>query len=298
MAIQLEQIAKSFSSFHLGPLDLSLETGYIHAIVGSNGAGKSTLFRIILGQITPDQGTVTVLGLNHPQEEKKIREQIGYVPSEYLGPERWNARKLEKFYRLWYPHWDQQKFESLISQFEINKTIAYQKLSTGNQRKLLFSLAVSCQTTLLLLDEPTNGYDFMSRQIFYDELTDFMQANGRTVVIATHSTEEINKIVDFITLIDQGQIIGTFEKDSLTEQWKKIWLKNPIEKGNDFPAVVRVDQHQPNLLITSNVQQTTAALQANGDAILQVHSMSIEEIVMEITEQHRLRNRTSLDEKK
>jgi ABC-2 type transport system ATP-binding protein len=297
MAIQLDQIAKSFSSFNLGPIDLSLETGYIHAIIGSNGAGKSTLFRIILGQITPDQGKVTVLGLNHPQQEKEIREQIGYVPSEYLGPERWNARKLAKFYRLWYPHWDQKKFEALINKFEVNKTISYQKLSAGNRRKLLFSLAVSCQTPLLLLDEPTNGYDFKSRQTFYDELTQFMQSNGRTVVIATHSTEEINKIADFITLIDQGQIIGTFEKDSLTEQWKKIWLKSPTDNGNKLPAVVRIDKQQPNLLITSNVQETTAALQANGDAILQIHSMSIEEIVMEITEQHRS-HRTSLDEVK
>ncbi|SFJ37868.1 ABC-2 type transport system ATP-binding protein [Thermoflavimicrobium dichotomicum] len=170
-----------------------------------------------MGLVLPDQGHISVFDMAYPKQEKEIKQQISYVPPNYLGPERWTAKKLALFYKQWYPNWNDRTFASLLHQFAIPERTAYKDLSTGNQRKLLFSLAVSCHTRLMLLDEPTNGYDFMSKQIFYDQIDEWMQNGDRTILIATHSAEEIHKIADHITLMDGGIMIGTFEKDTLID---------------------------------------------------------------------------------
>ncbi|RAL23248.1 ATP-binding cassette domain-containing protein [Thermoflavimicrobium daqui] len=287
--IQIQQVSLSFPRFQLGPIDLSIEEGYVHALIGSNGAGKSTLLQTIMGLIIPDQGQISIFGMNYPHAEKEIKEQISYIPPEYLGPERWSAQKLANFYHKWYPNWDQQYFISLLEQFEISDREPYINLSTGSKRKLLFSLALACHTKLLLLDEPTNGYDFISRQIFYEQLLNWIQDGDRTAVIATHSSEEINKVADYITLMDRGMILGTFEKDTLIEQWRTIWLQKPLESTEDIPNIIRLDQSAPtSCLISSNAEKTLQALQTKNIPILKVTAMAIEDIITEITRKHRL----------
>src|SRR5215210_291570 len=101
--ISLRGVRKSCGSFELGPVDLTVEPGYVVAVVGPNGGGKSTLIRMLMNLIQPDSGDLEIFGGTYPEDEIAIKRRIGYAPERSVGHDEMSANSLGEFVSRFYP---------------------------------------------------------------------------------------------------------------------------------------------------------------------------------------------------
>lgn len=274
--LTIQQVQKQYASKQIGPIELSVESGIISGLVGPNGSGKSTILQMISGAEHRDHGEIQIFKKPIANLDQVDRQRIVYVPSKYQGLPHWKGKDLMSWYQHWYPRWNQEKMEEFISVFDLELDTPYEKLSTGNQQKLLISLALSTNADLLLLDEPSNGLDFMAKTTLYQAIQNWIEDGQRSILIASHNVEEINKLMDHITLIHHGKQIDSFWKDERVGQWGSIWIPNlpniPVPK-----EVISSEQSGMTQWITQDLKKTRTMLETEQIAyqhtVLQIHEI-------------------------
>ncbi|TCS94204.1 ABC transporter ATP-binding protein [Hazenella coriacea] len=281
--IILQDIYKKWNSFTFGPMDIDIQPGLIYAVVGSNGSGKTTLFNLIMNLIKPDDGEIQLFNQTYPDHEVHIKQKIGYVPYSFLGNPTWTVNQVVQFTSHWYPTWNQTLCDSLFEQMGINRNIAIGKLSSGTQKKCLLSLALSIEPSLLLLDEPTNGLDFTTKQLVIEKCNQWMETGERSILLATHDLHEVQKVADYLILLDQGQHLGTFEKDQLLQDWAHIWLDPSTESDIELETITY--HSDTKYIITHQREKAVKQLQSAGIQIRKIKSMSLEEIIPYLVQQ-------------
>lgn len=277
--ISLKDVRKSYGDFALGPVDLRLEPGYVVAVVGPNGSGKSTLFRMLMGLTRPDSGDLSLFGMAYPDDEVEIRHKIGYVPERAVGHDSMTVKELGGFVAHWYPDWERELYEDILSRSKIDRRKKFRDLSKGMQRRLSFALAASTGAELLLLDEPTDGVDPFARREMLADISRFMDGAGdeRTVVMATHVMEEVRRIADYVAFLVDGEFLGMFEKDALLESWRTLWVEG--EPDGELPGVVGVEAGSPTRLVTDSPGETEAALAGRNIRVVRSGPLDLEEIL-------------------
>ena len=150
--LEIHAIKKTYSTFTLGPIDLTLPQGTILGLVGRNGSGKTTTLKAILNMINLDGGTVSIFGLDHIRNEAEIKRRIGFVPDECSLPPTLNVRQTEKFLAPLFPEWDSRWFGELLSRFSIPEKQKIREFSKGMKMKLMLACALAHRPDLLLLD--------------------------------------------------------------------------------------------------------------------------------------------------
>jgi ABC-2 type transport system ATP-binding protein len=278
--ISLEGVRRSYGGgFELGPINLRIEPGHIVAVVGPNGAGKSTLFGILMGLIHPDSGNVSLFGLDHPQDEVEIKRRIGYVPERAEGHDDMSAKALGEFVSYWYPHWNEELYRELLVRYGVDPRKRFDKLSTGDQRRLSFALAVARGTELLLLDEPTAGVDPVGRKEMLEDISSFVHqgAGIKTVVFATQIMEEAKRIADHVAFLADGELLGLFGKKALLKRWKTFWLEE--EPDGDVLGLVEVHGGKPVRIVTDSPEETREALSSEDKRIVWEGPVDLEEIL-------------------
>lgn len=278
--ITLEYLEKPLDRFTLGPLNLSVERGYIVAVVGPNGSGKSTLFRMIMNLVKPECGTLRLFEERYPENEVSIKQRVGYVPETTEWEEvASTVGQLTQFISMWYPCWNGSKYRELLVRFKLDEGLKLKKLSKGMQRKLAFIYAIAQEPDLLLLDEPTSGLDPLAWRDMLDEIVSFMSNGRRSVLMATHILEEVRRLADYIVFLNEGKLQGRFEKDTLMEQWKSVWIERAPEGAERLPGVVRVERGPAaDRLITEAAGRTETALRERGIGIRSVAGLELDEI--------------------
>ncbi|PTM56917.1 ATP-binding cassette domain-containing protein [Desmospora activa] len=278
--VSMQSITKSYSTFQLGPLDWGIEPGLVYALVGPNGSGKSTLFRMMMQLVHPDKGTLRLFGMRYPEEEVTIKERIGYVPEESIDHGKVKVSGLVSFISQWYPRWNDETYRRLVNEMGVPVESKYHQLSKGEKKRLSLTLALAAEPQLLLLDEPTDGLDFFGQRVFTDEIDRFLQENDhRSVVLATHRVEDIRKLADVLVLIHKGRYLGSYEKDQLTEDWRKCWVDSLPNDADSLPGIVHVEPGPPAYVITRSYEETTAALASKRSTITQIFPMELQEIL-------------------
>lgn len=230
-SLEVLSVEKKIEDFLLGPINLTLESGTVTALVGNNGAGKSTLLKTIMQLARQDMGEIIVFGCNTNQDDASWKKQIAYQPQTLMGCDSFTGNELKVLFSKWYPNWDDNWFGNMVDTFEIPMNKKYGKLSVGNQQKLLASLTLSKNAQLLILDEPTAHMDIVSKRKYTDFLIEWMEREEKTIFISTHQMEDIRKLADYLIFINRGQMAGKFEKDKLAQQYKRFWL------AEDLPPV-------------------------------------------------------------
>jgi ABC-2 type transport system ATP-binding protein len=221
VVIQLSGVSKSYSGFELEDVSFELPRGYIMGLVGPNGAGKTTIIRIMMNLARADSGQVTIFGLDNVAHEAEVKRRIGYVPEHHNFYDDMTVSWMARFVRQYYPSWDQSYFDELAAKFEIDENKKAGALSKGNRAKLSLALAMAHRPELLILDEPTSGLDPVVRRDLLAELLDFMSDGERSVLFSTHITSDLDRVADYITIIVDGRIHASDEKDVLLERARK-----------------------------------------------------------------------------
>lgn len=186
----------------------------IFGVLGPNGSGKSTLIRVLSTLLLPDEGSVSVFGLDVERDEMQVKRLINRVSVDAaffkkLSP-RENLLYGARLYGVGAKEADRKAREILqrLGLRESSYTSPMEDMSRGMQQKVAIARAFLTQPILLLLDEPTTGLDPRSKlevQSFVNELRDVHDA---TILITTHDMNEADALCDHIAILDEGRIVA------------------------------------------------------------------------------------------
>lgn len=241
-AIKVTGLSKHYSGFELSDVSFSLPRGTVMGFIGRNGAGKTTTIKLIMGLIHKNSGSIEVLGKEMGPDSAEIRERIGFVYDEqafYGGI--MTVRDVGKMTGRFYKEWNNEEFYRSIKNFNLDPEQKTEALSHGQRTKLSIALALSHNAELLIMDEPSSGLDPVFRSEFIDILYRIIQDEHRSILFSTHITTDLEKIADYITLIDNGRIIFSEAKDNILDRYKIV--KGPLDrldaKGREMCVGVR-----------------------------------------------------------
>ena len=208
--------------FELRDLSIHVPAGSIYGFLGPNGSGKTTTIRLVLGLLRPGSGRITVLGKHMPADASRILARVGYVPEQpHLDPTL-TVREILRFQAAFYPTWDWQRAEQLLRQFQLDDQRSFGRLSKGQKAKVMILLALAQQGDLLVLDEPTDGLDPVVRRDILAALIEYVSQRGAAVFISSHLVHEIERICDWIAVMDDGRLITEVPMEQLKNGTKRL----------------------------------------------------------------------------
>ncbi|WP_276356241.1 ABC transporter ATP-binding protein [Cohnella caldifontis] len=298
-AIRMEGLTAGTGDFRLGPLDVSIPRGTVTAVVGSNGSGKSTLFRALLGLEPLTGGALQVLdSAVGPSGDERYKARIGFVaenPHAYENSV--TVREKAEFASMWYPGWSWERYRRLMERFDIRDQVKLSKLSKGLRRKAELAVSMVHDPELLILDEPTSGLDPVIWKVWLEEMQAYMDSGDRTVLIATHVTEEVKRLADYVLILHRGKCLGFYEKDRLFEEWRTV-LAEPVDGRPDTGTLRRADgcsriEELENGLYRidwsgSGAAEQEAAMRACGLRPLDSRRLELEEILSRFIQEEKV----------
>ena len=185
-------------------LCLELRPGHIYGLLGKNGSGKSTLLRSLMGLLFPDKGKITAFGHRPSGRTPAYLQQVFMVAEEFYLPPV-SVTKYVKSNAPFYPEFNDAQFRTYLQEFEVPTGNRLDQMSYGQKKKVLIAFALACNTRLLLMDEPTNGLDIISKSQFRKVMAGAL-TEDKCIVISTHQVRDLESLIDFITILDNGQI--------------------------------------------------------------------------------------------
>ncbi len=218
-AIEMSHVTKTYPSFTLKDVSLTLPSGCIMGLIGENGAGKSTVIKLLMNAAKRDGGDIKILGNDNTKKDfVKTKEEIGVVLDEAYFPEMLNAKKVCNVMRRVYRNWDEETFYRYVRRFQLPDKKIFKEYSRGMKMKLAIAAALSHQAKLLILDEATSGLDPVVRDEILEIFNEFTREENHTVLLSSHIISDLEKICDYIACLHQGQLLFCEEKDRLIEE--------------------------------------------------------------------------------
>lgn len=253
-AIEIKDLVKTFDSFKLGPVNLTIPKGTIVGYIGQNGAGKSTTIKLLLGLLRKDSGDIRLLDEENPNSVE-LKDKLGVVFDDLLVPEEMTLIDVEKFCYRVYSKWDKKKFYGFVEKFNLPHKKMIKNYSRGMKMKLSIAVALSHNAELLILDEATSGLDPIVREEILDLLLDFMQDENHTILISSHILSDLEKVADYIAFIHNGKILFVETKDELKENYGIYTLSNEEVNNIDEEAIIgrRIHSFGQELLVKKSL---------------------------------------------
>lgn len=191
-------------------LSFTVAPGEVYGLLGPNGAGKTTTLRMIATLLEPDEGAITIDGIDRRREPLKARERLAYVPAEAGLPDRLTPREVVRlFARIQGVADPAQAADSLLERLGAGSYAdsPCAELSTGMKRRVVLARALVHEPAVLLLDEPTDGLDVPGRRDVL-RLVRAQAEQGKAVVLSSHIMGEVERVVDRIGLVGKGRIVA------------------------------------------------------------------------------------------
>ncbi len=220
-SIEVKGLKKTYKDFTLKDVTFSLPSGYIMGFIGENGAGKTTTINSMLNITKRESGSVRILGFDIDTDEFSIKRNIGFVSGESFYHKK-KVKVVTDIYKRFYDDWDDDVYQSYLRRFNINPEKRIDELSKGMAMKYLLALALSHHAKLLILDEPTSGLDPVARDNLLEIFQTLVEELEVTILFSTHITSDLEKCADYITYIQNGQIVESSSKDDLIDKYRLV----------------------------------------------------------------------------
>ena len=213
--LQCIDLNKSFGEKKiLKNVNLTIPRGRIIGLLGKNGMGKTTLIKLICDLLTASSGQILINGAPVGVESKKI---ISYLPERTYLDKSMTVEKTVKYFAEFYDNFDSEKAYRLLEDLGLDKKQKLAKMSKGMQEKVQLVLVMSRRADLYILDEPLGGVDPATRDYILDTiLTNFNE--GASVIISTHLISDIERILDSVIFINDGEVVLAADADEIRER--------------------------------------------------------------------------------
>jgi ABC-2 type transport system ATP-binding protein len=296
--VRIEGVVKSFDGVRaVDGIDLTVETAQVVALLGPNGAGKTTTVEMCEGFVTPDSGTVRVLGLDPIADSGEVRSRIGVMlqgGGAYPGSKAGEMLDLVASYSA--DPLDPTWLLSKLGLTEARRT-PYRRLSGGQQQRLSLACALVSRPELVFLDEPTAGLDAQARLLVW-ELIDALRRDGVSILLTTHLMDEAEALADELVIIDHGRIVASGTPAEVTSKGAEGQLRLTTVSGLSVDSLAmslagafRVSESNPGTyLIEGSIEPATVATVASWCAEqnvlindIRVDQRSLEDVFLELT---------------
>ena len=255
--IEIKHLTKDYGKKR-GIFDMSLEVekGEIYGFVGVNGAGKTTTIRHMMGFLTPDEGTVTINGLDANKSSAAVKHYVSYIPGEINFPGNSTGEDFIKNQIYLSGRGDWEYAENVIDQLQLDAKANVRAMSKGMKQKTAIVSAFASDADILIMVEPTTGLDPLMRDIFIELLKE-EKAKGKTIFMSSHIFQEVEEVCDRVAIIRDGMIIDVIDmKDIRYNKMKTYKMEfKSIEDFEHFRSLgydlhrVKVDDLQLNIMI-------------------------------------------------
>ncbi len=275
--LKLDHITKKFGDFKaLDDLTMTVPKGAVYGLVGPNGAGKSTAIRCLTGVYRPEQGKITLEGMNVYENSVQkgrmcsIPDDIFYYPSASL-------EEMRKFYKGMYPNFDDALFDRLYEVFQLPRKSPIRRFSKGMQKQAAFHLSICTRPEVLILDEPVDGLDpVMRRQVWSLILSDVAQRET-TVLISSHNLRELEDICDHVGIMDHGKMLLERSLADMQGTTHKLQLVGEVPAGLESLHESQSGRLK-TLIVRGDVQAITGKMNEAACAYFDILPLSLEEI--------------------
>ena len=206
----------------LNGFSLQVRKGEFFGLLGANGAGKTTAVSVFSGFLSPDSGTVSVMGMDFSRDSNKIRQVLGLVPQDIALYDQLTGQENLLFFGRLYG-FSGKKLQDRVDQcldfarLTEQATRCVSTYSGGMKRRLNLATGLIHLPQILFLDEPTVGIDTQSRHLIHKQLGE-LNREGTTILYTTHYMEDAQELCSRIGIIDAGKIIEQGIPDALLEQ--------------------------------------------------------------------------------
>lgn len=208
-AVQVEGLTKSYKGRTVvDGITLNIARGETVGILGVNGAGKTTTVEMIAGLRRSDEGRVSVLGLDPFRDRGALRQVLGVQLQEAELHNALTVTELLELYRSFYP--GPRPVQELLTLVELDdqRATRFEKLSGGQQQRLSVALALVGRPRVVILDELTTGLDPAARRRMWRTIEQ-LKADGVTILLVSHTMEEVERLCDRIVLLHAGRVLAT-----------------------------------------------------------------------------------------
>lgn len=283
--IKVKNVSRRFRrTVALDNVSLEVPPGIVFAILGENGAGKTTLIRNLLGLDKPNKGSISVLGMNPRKSGVKVRRKIGYVSDSPALYDWMTVHEIGWFASGFYESGFFVEYARLIAEFQLDMNQKIKHLSKGGYAKVALALSMAHQPELLILDEPTSGLDTLVRRQFLESMID-VAAEGRTIFLSSHQITEVERVADWIAIVNQGKLVAcdTLENLKLNyDRWVVTLETAQVPFSPEGATIIHHEGHgkrrQQFIIRDCNPDTLWKIREQPGVLEVEVHPPTLEEV--------------------
>lgn len=212
MSIESKHLTKTYGKkTAVQDISLTLEPGFVYAMLGPNGSGKTTWMKMAAGLVKPDSGEILYNGSPVGVESKK---EVAYMSTEPYFYSWMTAKDIGKYYEDFFDDFSMDTYRQMLSRMELTEDMKAQKMSSGMMAKLKIAVTMSRKAKVYLLDEPLNGIDLLARDEIMRSILEAM-APDVTLVVSSHLLEELEKVTDAAIFMKDGCLAGQYMAEEL-----------------------------------------------------------------------------------
>ena len=220
--LEVRGLGKRYEGFSLEGLSFEVPRGHVVGLIGPNGAGKTTTLKLILGLLNRSSGEIRAFGIDPAADGAGVRARVGFVHDEPVFYRHLSLAGNASLVARFYASWDAAAFRRHSAAFGLPLGKRFGALSRGTKTKFALAVALSHRAELLLLDEPTSGLDPVFRRELLDTLMEMIEDGRTSILFSTHITSDLERIADFITLLQEGRLVLSAPKDEILEGWALV----------------------------------------------------------------------------
>ena len=220
-------------------ISFSLRQGQTVGYLGPNGAGKTTTIRALLGFMKPESGSCSINNLDCFDDAPAIQKSTGYIPGEITFPDNVDGDEFLDLMQAMRDLSDNRRKNELLELFELNPKGKIRKYSKGMKQKLGIVTAFMHDPDILILDEPTSGLDPLMQNRFVNLILS-EKKRGKTILMSSHSFEEVERTCDQVLIIKDGYIVEYSDVYTLKKSQTRRYL---IKTSDDCDQAIQKLKH-------------------------------------------------------
>lgn len=288
--IEVQHVSKTFSSIiAVDDVSVTIKEQSVFGLIGTNGAGKSTILRMMSGVMKPDSGTIVIDELS-VYDDVAAKEKLFFIADEPYYFANAAAQDMSRYYRSIFSTFDQERFTSYLTLFELPAQRKIATFSKGMKKQLSLLLGICAGTKYLFCDETFDGLDPVMRQAAKSILASEMQERGLTPIIASHNLRELEDLCDHVGLFHRGGILLSKDLDDMKCNIQKIQcvFSDPEEEQKILAQldIIKCEYRRSLRTLTVRGEKTELVnLFASASPVFfEVLPLSLEEIFISETE--------------